>query len=317
MHGPSFAGTAVKSLSPATRVALALVPITWTMLVFGSTVRAHGAGLACPDWPLCFGEVVPQLDFGIALEFGHRVLGGVISLLYLALGLLVFLRSTPRHVRALWVVGAGLLTVQIVLGGLTVLELLAEWTVASHLIGGNAFSALLLVLALALWEADRPVVREGVSVAQRSWALRLGLLVLVQMALGGLVSSSHAGLACGTWPGCNGPEWFPTLQGLVGLQVMHRIAAYGVLGMALVNVLAARGRGRVGRAAWLVLGLTVAQVALGVANVLMLIPVELTIAHAGNAALIVLATAALNVEAWRAPVAAHDHGVDALPVPAK
>ena len=52
-----------------TRLATGLVATTYVLLVFGASVRVHGAGLACPDWPLCFGEVVPEIDFAV----GHQL----------------------------------------------------------------------------------------------------------------------------------------------------------------------------------------------------------------------------------------------------
>ena len=69
---------------PSTRnlaiFATGLTAVTYVLLVFGSAVRVHGAGLACPDWPLCFGEVIPALDFQVFMEWGHRVLAGLVSL---------------------------------------------------------------------------------------------------------------------------------------------------------------------------------------------------------------------------------------------
>ena len=104
----------------------ALTAVTYALLVFGSSVRVHGAGLACPDWPLCFGEVIPALDFQVFLEWGHRVLAGGVSLGYVALMWAVF-RDGERRRRIGWLtaVGAMVLATQVVLGGLTVLELLS------------------------------------------------------------------------------------------------------------------------------------------------------------------------------------------------
>lgn len=276
----------------------ALVPVTYALLVFGSTVRAHGAGLACPDWPLCFGELVPQLDFQIFLEWGHRALAGSISLVWLAVGALLWRSAEDwRRFRGLYALGSVLLVVQIILGGLTVLRLLAEWTVTSHLLGGNSFCALLLVFALSLREADRPGRRAPSVGLTRPLAALLAAGVVGQLALGGLVSSSLAGLACGTWPGCNGPAWFPTFEGVIGLQVTHRLVAYVLLALATANAFVSSQRAPARALAALVW----MQAGLGVANVLLRLPVEVTVAHAGGAAAIVLCTTWLNFEAWSAP----------------
>ena len=56
-----------------------LAAVTYVLIVLGALVRAHGAGLSCPDWPLCFGEVIPEFDFKIAFEWGHRVLAGSVG----------------------------------------------------------------------------------------------------------------------------------------------------------------------------------------------------------------------------------------------
>ena len=60
----------------AGRGAAALAGAAWVLIVIGALVRAHGAGLSCPDWPLCHGQVVPDFDARIALEWGHRLFAG-------------------------------------------------------------------------------------------------------------------------------------------------------------------------------------------------------------------------------------------------
>lgn len=284
------------------RFALPLVAVTYGLLVFGASVRVHGAGLACPDWPLCFGEVVPTIDFGVGLEFGHRVVAGFVSLWFLALGGAV-IAGRARYGRgavALVAAAAAVLAVQIVLGGLTVLHLLAEWTVASHLVAGNTFCLLLLLLAFTLRERALPVARAPVGTAQRAAMVGMGVLVLVQLVLGGLVSSSYAGLACGTWPTCDGTSFAPTWTGPVGLQVVHRLVAYALLAGAIGGVVAsAPGRSR--RAAGLLAGAVVVQGTLGVANVLLGLPVELALLHNAGAAAVVLSVGWWGWETWRAP----------------
>ncbi len=293
------------ALSGPSRLANGLVAVTFVLLIVGASVRVHGAGLACPDWPLCFGKVIPPIDFGVAFEFGHRVLAGLVSLGYFALlAWLVRVREAAgRGLLIGAVVGLVILAVQVVLGGLTVLELLAQWTVASHLLAGNAFCLTLLLIALGLRERMHPVSRPAVGALERSFAVFMAVAIPSQLVLGGFVSSSYAGLACGTWPTCDGVNWAPTFSGLVGLQVMHRLVAYGLLGAALGGVAITRGQGRIGRVSVVLLGLVLLQAGIGIANVLLLLPVEVTLAHTAGAASLMLCTAWLNWEAWRAPLA--------------
>lgn len=271
---------------------LGLAVVTYALLVFGSTVRVHGAGLACPDWPLCFGEVIPRMDFRIFLEWGHRVLAGGVSLGLLALGWGIVSRADLRREVGLHLgVVVVVLLVQVVLGGLTVLKLLAFWSVTLHLLCGNAIMVGLVTLGLRLRGAPAaaPSPRLGLP------ALLVSAAVAVQLALGGLVSSNYAGMACTEWPTCNGGVWFPTFTGIVGLQLVHRLGAYTVLAAALFFAWRARGT-----ASWpdarRILGLVLVQVVVGVLNVVMVMPAELAVLHAALAHLIVGSTA---VAAWR------------------
>ncbi len=281
-----------------------LVAITAFLLVFGSTVRVHGAGLACPDWPLCFGEVVPAYDFKVYLEFGHRVVAGLVSLGFVGLGGWLWRRGDLADsglLRGLFAVAAVVLATQVVLGGLTVLELLAEWTVASHLLAGNTFAVLLLLIQRALSAREAPVARDVLAPAARASAVALAVLLPTQLALGGLVAGSHAGLACGTWPSCNGAGWFPTFSGLVGLQVTHRVVAYTLAVAVVVNAGLHAGNPRSRRPAFALVALVALQIAVGVANVWLRLPMEVTLLHSAGAAALMLTTAWLHDETWRAP----------------
>ena len=287
--------------------------MTWFLLVFGATVRVHGAGLACPDWPLCFGEVIPELNFQVFLEWGHRTFAGAISLGFLGLGGWILWRPRLRA-QAGWLVlaSAFVLVVQIVLGGLTVLHLLAYWSVTLHLLTGNVFLLSLLVIAerLAPPVANRAA---GAPIAQRHARVLAALVVVawfVQMALGGLVSSNFAGLACTEWPTCNAGVWFPTFDGIVGLQLLHRAGAYALFALAVGFAWVARGHAVAGLAKAL-LGLVLFQVLLGITNVIMELPVEVAVLHSAVADLIgiVAVIAALRV---RAPALLRAHGAPAV-----
>ena len=293
------------------RAGLALVAATWFLLVFGASVRVNGAGLSCPDWPRCYGELVPALDWKVSLEYFHRVWAGGVSIgfvsLFAAVGWVSWTKPELRRMLPLFGLSAAVLATQIVLGGLTVLHLLAEWTVASHLVCGNAFACSLALIALLLRERAAPLDRPAVGLGDRVLAGALLVAVFAQLALGGLVSSSFAGLACGTWPSCNGgssfpTSWFPTLEGAMGLQVMHRITAYTILALAGGAALLMRGSAR--KAALAVVVVALAQATLGVANVLLHLPVEVTLLHTAGAAALALAVTRLNVEAWLSPIRA-------------
>ena len=287
----------------AGRGAAALALAAWALIVIGALVRAHGAGLSCPDWPLCHGRVVPDFDAKIALEWGHRLIAGTLSLGVAALAAVILgvraLRA--RFARPLLVV-VSLLAVQIVLGGLTVLLGLAPWTVTGHLLVGNSFALGLAWLARDLLEAsaDEPVARPALGPRQRRAMGAAAALVALQLALGGLVSSHYAGLACSTFPLCNGDSLAPTLAGPVGLHVLHRLNGYAVAMALAVVALALRDVGRAGRLAQLAFAGVMVQIAVGAANVLLRLPVEITALHSFVAAGIFLTTGLLVREALRA-----------------
>jgi cytochrome c oxidase assembly protein subunit 15 len=288
----------------------ALAGLTYILVVLGALVRAHGAGLACPDWPLCFGELVPQFDFKVAFEWGHRALAGGVGIVFAVLGALTLRRPALRaRMRGGLLVSAVLLAIQVVLGGLTVLELLASWTVTSHLVAGNAFALALVLLARGL----RHLGDEEASAADDSHAVHSPMqrtattvaaaLLFAQIVAGGLVSSNYAGLVCPDWPTCMNGEFFPTWTGIQGLHVVHRSLGYScVLAIAIAAWL---GRSAAGTRTWLLVatGFAVLQVIVGVANVLLRLPVEVTGLHSALAAGLVCTMGVSVREVWRGSAA--------------
>lgn len=283
---------------------LTLAGFSYVLIVFGALVRAHGAGLSCPDWPLCFGEVIPQFNFKIAFEWGHRALAGSIGLVFVVLSALMLRDAELRSKLGLGlVVCAALLATQIVLGGLTVLRLLAFWIVTSHLVVGNAFALALVFLARGLFRlgVDRRDLAPPASALQRGATSLAGALLGVQIVLGGLVSSNYAGLVCPDWPTCMNGEFFPTLHGIQGLHLFHRSIGYAcVVAIATAAWLA---RSQPNARCWLALaaGLSLLQVGVGVANVLFRLPVEVTGLHSALAAGLACSVGVAVRETWRRP----------------
>lgn len=153
-------------------------------------VRRALWGLACPDWPLCFGQVVPaqQMDLQVFLEWFHRGTLGLTALTWR------WRDQLPRWLPWGMTAALGLVVWQGVLGGLTVTELLRFDIVTAHLGTGLAFFSLLLSLGVALLEGSAgslplPAYLPGLSLAAT-------LAVYGQSLLGGLVASRWAAHQC-------------------------------------------------------------------------------------------------------------------------
>jgi cytochrome c oxidase assembly protein subunit 15 len=133
-------------------MALATTVGAWTVMVLGGYVSSVGAGDACPDWPLCYGQIVPPFELpGVAVEYGHRLAAAVVGVLMLGLLLLAWTRHRARRrLVSLTTVATGLLVVQVGLGGLTVTSNLAPLVVAAHLGLATAyFGTIVLLTAMA------------------------------------------------------------------------------------------------------------------------------------------------------------------------
>jgi len=264
---------------------LGLLGLTWGLIVLGALVRAHAAGLACPDWPLCFGELVPRFDLKVAFEWAHRVTAGGMSLAFVGLAALALRAEATRRATArLLAIAALLLALQILLGALTVWHLLAYWSVTAHLLTGTSFALVLLLVTCALRDLAAPPTRRArVSDASRRILWLAAALLAVQIALGGLVSSRYAGLACPEWPTCNGGLWFPSWRGSVGLHLLHRSNGYALLAALAAAAWASRADAGLRRFTLAACGLGVAQVGVGIANVVLGLPVEITGLHSALA----------------------------------
>jgi len=318
---------------------LCSVVLTFLVIVVGAYVRLEDAGLGCPDWPGCYGQLlgVPDevhelaraeqafpgksVDAGRAWkEMFHRYLAGMLGLLIAAIAVIAWRRRAAIG-RPPWLASALVLLVafQATLGMWTVTMLLQPAIVTLHLLGGMAIFALLLWLAL--WEINPPAAPAAAARALRPWAVA-GIAVLVaQIALGGWVSTNYAALACTDFPTCHG-DWLPAMdfghayhvlrdlgvtatgaplshEALTAIHWSHRLGA--VVTLVCVGFLALWAlcipRLRTVGAALLVLLL--AQAGLGIANVLLRLPLVLAAAHNAGAALLLAVLVMLNFTVFR------------------
>lgn len=165
---------------------------TFILMAIGSATRVMNAGLACPDWPLCYGTLFPgqQMNLQVFLEWFHRLDAALIGVMTIAL---VGLTGWHRNALPAWtpwaaVFALGLIVFQGVLGGLTVTQLLRFDIVTAHLGTALLFFSTLLVMGTLLL----PYQATG-TVDKLPWvSLTAAILVYLQSLSGGLVGSQWA-----------------------------------------------------------------------------------------------------------------------------
>lgn len=323
---------------------LAALILTLGVISLGAYVRLSDAGLGCPDWPGCYGKITPHhaaaaIEAELAerpggpvshakawKEMVHRYAAGALGILVLGITVLAWrLRRQTRGGPALPILLLGLIVFQALLGMWTVTQLLKPLVVTAHLLGGMATLSLLLWLRLR----ERGELKHAYFAPAHH--LRLGaalglILVVIQVALGGWVSSNYAALACTDFPLCQG-MWVPVMDfehsftlhrelgetaaggwlprtALTGIHWVHRVMALIVtlfLGWLVLRLLRTPG--------YLIIGLVIGgvltlQIALGISNVLLDLPLPMAVAHNAGAALLLASLVWLNNRvhrrwAWR------------------
>jgi len=131
--------------------AIAACLLCYTTILLGGNVMASDSGLACPDWPSCFGNgnYLPAFQGGVALEWSHRVSAFFLSSAILLLALLGIAYERQRKALLGLALGAlGLVVTEALLGGLVVESQLQVSFVLIHLAIATALFGLLLILVL-------------------------------------------------------------------------------------------------------------------------------------------------------------------------
>jgi heme A synthase len=278
------------------------VTVVWTLvlLTLGSIVHATESSLACPDWPTCFGTMVPEMSGGVFWEHLHRLVAGGLILMF-GLATWYAWRETADRPWIVWTALAGmvLLLIQAVLGGLTVILRLPTAVSTAHLLMALAFLTLAVVLATATSPRRPHRARPGrdTTVALRGWGTAAAGLVLLQSLVGGMVRHADAGMACPDLPTCLG-EWIPPLSNpLVALHFTHRALAMlltGVIVVLAVRVLRGSAPVHVRRMMAIVLMLLGVQWVLGVISVTSLLAVAPVSLHTLGGASLLCALAVMS-----------------------
>ncbi|MEY3200584.1 MAG: hypothetical protein RIR70_134 [Pseudomonadota bacterium] len=318
------------------RLLLITTLITFCLVVLGAYVRLADAGLGCPDWPGCYGQLTPHhakediLEAHAADPHGpvsmpqawkemvHRYIAMLVGFLILVIAALAW-RAAARREQSPWLptILLGVVILQGLFGKWTVTMLLKPAIVTGHLIGGLTTLALLTWLCLrylaprmTAWDVEKGVRRAAV----------VGFVLLgVQIALGGWVSTNYAALACTDFPTCQGSlvpqmefahafhifrdlgetadgQMLP-LPALTAIHWVHRVGALIVATFLLLfaaRLMRAPGMRALG--IWLA-ALVSVQCLLGVANVWFSLPLALAAAHNAGAAALVMLMVVINFRA--------------------
>lgn len=274
------------------RLVFGMALLTLGLMALGSATRVMNAGLACPDWPLCYGELVPaaQMNLQVFLEWFHRLVASSLGLLAIAFTALAwgYRRQLPQWLPLAAAGSLGLVSFQGILGGLTVTELLRFDIVTSHLAMGLLCFCTLLAIALGLV----PYQATGM-VGKLPWlSLAAAVLVYGQSLLGGLVASQWALHQCFSYSQlCKVMN--AHLLGVVPATLLTLILILLVWRTPALHPLLRRLN-------QLILGLLLLQVALGVATFRLHLQVApLTVAHQAIGAALLGTLVAFSVLAHR------------------
>ncbi len=342
-----------RGASPTKRLhALTLLTLflTFDLVLFGAFTRLSDSGLGCPDWPGCYGSASPlgaqaQIDAAQSalpsgsvtqskawIEMVHRYLATAVGVLIVVMTAMAWsLRNKPSSPSPWWATFTlAWVIAQGAFGALTVTMKLYPAIVTLHLLGGIGLLALLAVQDQVF--APRPLQLPK-ALAAGAWIT--AALVIVQIALGGWVSTNYAVLACREVPLCQGQWWPPmdfaqgfavrrelgeTASGsylpfaaLTAIHMTHRLAAVIVLGAMLW--LAWRLAGTAGaslrRFAAGIAALAALQLATGLSNVVLGWPIAAALLHTGGAAVLAALLATLLARAQMrslAPARQHEPG---------
>jgi cytochrome c oxidase assembly protein subunit 15 len=272
-------------------LAVTTLVVNILIVITGGTVRLTASGLGCPTWPRCTDQsFVPHGELGWhgAIEFGNRMVTFLLAAVAIATFLAAVRTGRGRLVRPALVIGLGV-PAQAVIGGITVLTSLDPWIVGFHLLVSMAMIQVAVLLLRRLREGDGPTlatVPTGITgLVWTTFAVGWAVLYLGTVVTG---SGPHAGDAGAARNGLDPAAW----------SQLHTDAVFLLLGLTLGSLFALRAvdaPARAVRAAQVLLGLELAQGAVGFAQYFAGLPVLLVGLHLLGSALVAAALAWLLV----------------------
>ena len=257
------------------KIALVLL---FVLLVWGNLVAGLKAGLACPDWPLCHGQVLPPFRWDIYVEFLHRVIGGITSIFIIILCIQRF-RTYMGFIKTIPVLTVVLLLFQIVLGGIVVLMELPVDLTTFHFANAIVIFALLVYMVFFDGEQNKPMFTIS---GYKGIFFFLSLLIFAQAVLGAYVRHSSSGLACPDFPTCLGYWIPPQISGIVLNHFAHRGLAYLITIIVAILLIASYSSSELNKyrqKLLILIGLIILQILLGAGVVLTKLNFAVTALH--------------------------------------
>jgi cytochrome c oxidase assembly protein subunit 15 len=280
------------------------------LIVAGAMVTSTGSGLAVPDWPLSFGQVMPPMEGGVFYEHGHRMVATAVGMLTIVLAVWLSRSDARPWMRKLGWTALGMVVLQGVLGGITVLLELPVWTSAAHASLAQGFFMVVVLIALALSPGWNSKPRDtNIPSRLPMWATAATAVIFVQLVLGAVTRHMNAGLVIPDFPLAFGGLVPSHFTPAVAIHYAHRVGAIAVAIAALVastKVLGSfRGRSDIARPAILMLVLVAVQATLGASIIWTQRQVHVTTLHVATGAILLAVSLVLTVKAWRISAPLH------------
>jgi cytochrome c oxidase assembly protein subunit 15 len=275
------------------RYAVLLAVCTLFLVVAGASVTSNQAGLSVPDWPLSYGQLMPEMKGGVFFEHGHRMIATAVGFLTIILAIWLWRADDRPWMRKLGFIALGAVILQGVLGGMTVRYLLPKPVSIAHACLAQLFFSTTVAIAMFTspsWRQGPMYVQDTGWPSLRSLSLFTSVLVLAQLALG----AGFRHRAFGVLPHIIGALVVTTVIFLVGAFILAQFNDHAILR----------------RCAWALMGVTLLQVMLGIAALMArlsvmdavdtsLRTVVLTVLHVATGALTMAATVALSIQVFR------------------
>jgi cytochrome c oxidase assembly protein subunit 15 len=305
--------------------------LTMDLVMFGGFTRLTDSGLGCPDWPGCYGTASPFVAHAAIhaahalmptgpvsmtkawIEMLHRYFATAIGVLIIVQVVLAWAKRRQLQISPWWPTALlALICVQGAFGAWTVTLKLQPVIVTIHLLLG------LTMLAMLGWLGARltPTPADPQAAPWQGAAVFGLILLIVQIALGGWVSTNYAVLACSDFPTCNG-MWVPPMDfshgfhlwrqlgrtgdgevlsqdALVAIHWLHRTFAFVVVPYIAWLAWKLRRYAALRAPATGLLAVIVIQFVTGLSNIVLQWPLAIAVAHNGGSAVLLLLLVMLN-----------------------